>query len=116
MDAIDQVEENAAAGSLETTLTQEELRLLDEETAKLKGAFCRRCDYCQPCPQSIDISTIFLLDGYLTRYGLPNWAKERYRSLPVAGAECTDCGACEEKCPYQLPIRQMLKEAGQRLS
>jgi hypothetical protein len=24
--------------------------------------------------------------------------------------ECTDCGECEERCPYNLPIRDMMKE------
>jgi predicted aldo/keto reductase-like oxidoreductase len=29
----------------------------------------------------------------------------------VDGAEsCTECGECEEKCPYELPIRDMIKE------
>ena len=24
--------------------------------------------------------------------------------------ECVDCGICETRCPYNLPIRQMLKK------
>jgi predicted aldo/keto reductase-like oxidoreductase len=29
----------------------------------------------------------------------------------VASAEaCVHCGECEEKCPYQLPIQEMLEE------
>jgi predicted aldo/keto reductase-like oxidoreductase len=24
--------------------------------------------------------------------------------------ECTDCDECEERCPYKLPIRDMMKE------
>ena len=25
-------------------------------------------------------------------------------------SECSDCGECEERCPYQLPIREMIAE------
>jgi predicted aldo/keto reductase-like oxidoreductase len=24
--------------------------------------------------------------------------------------DCVDCGICETRCPYNLPIRQMLKK------
>jgi predicted aldo/keto reductase-like oxidoreductase len=26
------------------------------------------------------------------------------------GTDCIQCGECEEKCPYQLPIREMIAE------
>jgi predicted aldo/keto reductase-like oxidoreductase len=25
-------------------------------------------------------------------------------------ANCSDCGECEKRCPYHLPIREMIKE------
>jgi predicted aldo/keto reductase-like oxidoreductase len=24
--------------------------------------------------------------------------------------ECSECGECEERCPYDLPIREMISE------
>jgi predicted aldo/keto reductase-like oxidoreductase len=24
--------------------------------------------------------------------------------------DCTDCGDCEERCPFKLPIREIMKE------
>lgn len=72
--------------------------------------FCRRCNYCAPCTVGIQIPSAFLFDGYISRYGLEGWARERYATLPVKASACIGCGACETRCPYQLPIREMLKK------
>ena len=44
-----------------------------------------------------------------------DWAKERYKSLEVKASACVECGLCETKCPYELPIREMLKEVSSKL-
>jgi predicted aldo/keto reductase-like oxidoreductase len=59
----------------------------------------------------INIPSVFLFQGYLDRYGLVDWAKDRYGAMAVKASACIQCGACEPRCPYGLPIRQMLKEA-----
>ena len=41
--------------------------------------------------------------------------QERYRALKAGADACIGCGECEERCPYNLPIRQMLAEAAARL-
>ncbi|WP_449240356.1 aldo/keto reductase [Desulfoscipio gibsoniae] len=115
MDSPVQVDENAMAGQELLPLSAAEKKVLDEESGTLGAVFCRRCEYCQPCPQGIDIPTVFLLDGYYTRYDLKDWAKERYRALPTKADSCAECGECEEKCPYNLPIRRMLAESAIRL-
>jgi len=115
MDSVAQVEENIFAGQEVLPLSAGEKSVLEEEAVRLGAAFCRRCEYCQPCPQGIDIPMVFLLDGYYTRYDLKDWARERYRGLSTRPDACVECGACEEKCPYSLPIRCMLAESSVRL-
>ncbi|NPV73098.1 MAG: 4Fe-4S dicluster domain-containing protein [Pelotomaculum sp.] len=115
MDTVEQVEQNAAVGSGPLDLSPAEKNALEEEKAGLGATFCRRCEYCQPCPVGIDIPMVFLLDGYYRRYNLKDWAIQRYNAMKVKPGACKECGACEEKCPYNLPIRTMLKDAVCRL-
>ena len=110
MDTIEQVLENSRIGNEFKPLTVEERTTILKEAEELGSEFCRRCGYCAPCPQGIDIPTQFLLEGYYTRYNLPEWAKERYAAIDKKADNCVECGQCEKKCPYNLPIRKMLKK------
>ena len=109
MDTPAQVIENAKAGIDRRDMTKEEKEILDKEASTLGAEFCRRCGYCLPCPEGIDIPTNFLMEGYYTRYNLQEWAKGRYEAMPIKATDCIECGVCETKCPYDLPIRKMLK-------
>ena len=75
--------------------------------------FCRRCNYCAPCTVGISIPSVFLFQGYLNRYGLQQWGRERYATLQTKAGACIQCGACEPRCPYNLPIRQMMQKAAE---
>jgi len=110
MDTLEQVSTNASVGINRRELTEEEEKKLFEEANSLGTEFCRRCGYCLPCPQGIDIPTQFLLEGYFTRYDLKEWAKTRYDAMEKKAAHCIECGRCEDKCPYNLPIRKMMKK------
>ena len=98
-------------GSKPVPLTEEELAKIQEVKNQLGSNFCRRCNYCAPCTVGINIPSVFLFQGYLDRYGLGDWAKDRYSSMAVKASACIECGACETRCPYNLPIRKMLKDA-----
>lgn len=106
-----ELQQNLAAVSDASPLTDAELQKMEAIREALGTQFCRRCNYCQPCTAGISISNVFLFDGYLQRYGLADWAKSRYATLTVKASACVDCGACETRCPYNLPIREMLKKA-----
>ena len=88
----------------------EELERVEAMRRALGSRFCRRCGYCAPCHAGIDIPNQFVFHGYLSRYGLADWAKARYGALSAHASDCMECGACEGRCPYQLPIREMLKK------
>lgn len=109
MYAPQEVAENVAAAGDTSPLTPEETERVEALRRELGTSFCRRCGYCAPCTVGIDIPNSFLFHGYLQRYGLADWARGRYEALTAHASDCVECGACEERCPYQLPIRDMLK-------
>ena len=110
MASIKEVEENSKVGSSFVALTAKEREKALTEASKLGDEFCRRCGYCAPCQKGVDIPTMFVIRGYKERYNLATWAEERYHAIKNTAKDCIECGACEEKCPYNLPIRKMLKE------
>lgn len=104
-----ELQQNLAAVADTTPLSLEEKQKINRIRSTLGTQFCRRCNYCAPCPMGIGIPGIFVLEGYFSRYNLQDWALTRYNGTPVKASACIGCGACEARCPYQLPIRKMLK-------
>ena len=110
MAEVRELEQNLAACSNTEPLTDEELKAMDKVREQLGTDFCRRCNYCAPCTVGINIPSVFLFAGYLQRYDLADWAKDRYSTLKVKASACIGCGKCEPRCPYHLPIREKLKK------
>lgn len=104
-----QIQENLAAVSDLTPLSGEEQEKIRIIRSQLGTQFCRRCNYCAPCAAGISIPAAFMMEGYYTRYGLRDWAVGRYMAMEKKASDCMGCGACEDRCPYNLPIRKMLK-------
>lgn len=113
MYCADEVAQNTSAAKGRAPLSEAEQATVASIRAQLGENFCRRCNYCAPCSVGISIPSVFLFAGYLERYNLAGWAHERYATLQVKAGACIDCGACEPRCPYNLPIRQMLKRAAE---
>lgn len=105
-----ELEENVKACSDSTPLSDMEKQEMEEVRKALGTNFCRRCNYCAPCTAGISIPSVFLFAGYLERYNLEGWARDRYSSLSAKASDCVECGECETRCPYQLPIREMMKK------
>lgn len=111
MAAENEVDQNIAAVADTSPLTDGELEQMQKIRDMLGTQFCRRCNYCAPCTAGIPISAVFLMEGYYSRYNLKDWAVQRYNALAKKASDCVDCGVCETRCPYNLPIREMLKKA-----
>lgn len=111
MAEIKEADQNIRAASNTAPLTETEQATVESVRKALDHNFCRRCNYCAPCTVGIAIPSVFLMEGYNNRYDLKDWAKARYAGFAHKASECIGCGVCETRCPYNLPIREMLKKA-----
>ncbi|HHY13638.1 MAG TPA: aldo/keto reductase [Thermoanaerobacterales bacterium] len=109
MDTVEQVIENATAAN-DVSLTDKERQELLATAKELGQSFCRRCGYCLPCSEGINIPYMFLVEAYYTRYDLKDWATQRYLTQDKTAGDCIKCGICETRCPYELPIMEMMEQ------
>ena len=90
-----------------------------DEYRRLTPIPCTECKYCQPCPNGVNIPTVFSFynEGIMfnaqkyAQYAYTNWIPEDQRA-----DKCLDCGECETKCPQHIQIVEWLETAGNFLS
>lgn len=76
----------------------------------LGARFCHRCDYCQPCEQGVPISMVMTAPSFLRRLPPGQLFTGRLGQEVEKASSCIRCGDCEPRCPYNLPIMDMLEE------
>jgi predicted aldo/keto reductase-like oxidoreductase len=111
MDSVAQVRQNAAVGVGLRPPDEAETAGFEREQQRWEGHFCRRCGYCKPCPNGLDIPFLLLIEAYYTRYHLERWALDRLAGLDKHYADCEACGECVERCPYDLPVPELMEQA-----
>jgi len=93
-----------------SAMTAAELKEMQKLKQELGTRFCHRCDYCQPCQEGILISTVMMYPSLVRRLPPEHLVSGIWGAIVEKAASCTQCGECEERCPYHLPIRDMLAE------
>lgn len=123
---VEEAWENSLVGHLDDfTLTSEEERQVNSLAAELERMRCRICGECEPCPVDIPIGITLgsdvIYDHYRTMgpedFKAFPWSHDRIknhverRSQLISKIQlCTECGDCESRCPYGLPVVKMLKD------
>jgi hypothetical protein len=90
-------------------LSKTDLKDMENIQSILGERFCHRCEYCMPCDQGVQIPSVLIFKTVakrVSREGTKAWLGKPMENV----AKCIECGECEEKCPYNLPIIDMLKE------
>ena len=109
IEKIEEIREIAMLAERKPGLTAEDKEKIEKLRIEFGSTWCHRCDYCQPCPQGIDISWVLCTESCEKRF-----TKERFKLMlaqPVERAKtCLECGECVKKCPYHLNIPKLIKE------
>jgi len=110
VEKVEEIEEIVAiVNSGDWELTEHERREMTRIRDELGTRFCRQCRYCLPCSQGIFIPTLMITQGMWKLWPADiffDWMGE----IVEEGRGCIQCGECEERCPYDLPIREMIEE------
>ncbi len=107
MGSTEEVDENVNIIETMAPLSAAELEDLARQSEEIGKTFCRNCGYCQPCPQDVPVPFLTRINTLVKRMGLEGWyarwgtALEKYEN-------CTQCRECEEKCPYELPVLELM--------
>ena len=118
MSTMQHVTENLACADRSGTalLAEEELNLVDkirEEYRRLVPVPCTHCKYCLPCPNSVEIASIFEYYNDAMIYNNLRGPRFQYNDLAneQLADNCVECFECEEKCPQGISIVEFLKQA-----
>jgi len=107
--SIDEIEEIVSHYEARKPLSKTNREEMERIRNEIGGRFCRRCEYCMPCEQGVQIPRVLLVKSQVRRFSpaqLILMAKDAVSSVE----QCIECGQCTERCPYALPIPEMLKE------
>ena len=73
---------------------------------------CMYCGHCAPCPQGISVADVTKFLNLCKAQGeIPETVREHYAALPHKARECIQCGACEKRCPFEVPVMENMKRA-----
>ena len=97
---------------LDDNIPANEVELREMETIRKEQGerFCRRCEYCMPCEHGVKIFPMTIFKSFAARFPIKDLVSGNWNDIIDSYSKCIQCGECEKKCPYNLEIREILKE------
>lgn len=116
MTTLEQVQDNINTFTNLEPMTGIDREAIDRVIAILTGIPtipCTDCRYCmENCPKGIPIPGIIDGENTLKVYGIVNKGHYAFVTRDKGKAsDCVACGVCEERCPQNIEIIQLLREA-----
>jgi aryl-alcohol dehydrogenase-like predicted oxidoreductase len=111
IEKVEEIEENVNIVNGSWELTPQERQEMEDIRARVGPRLCRRCEYCTPCPQGVALLPLIEI-GILCKIFPCEWALSwgSVTDAVESWKNCNQCGECEKKCPYHLPIQEMIAE------
>jgi len=117
MSNLQQVKDNIASASRSGVGTMSAKAL--ETVARVQAKYgdtssipCTKCRYCMPCPSGVEIPVNFEYYNAAVRFGGTTRTLHRnlYAGLPEdkRATSCTQCAQCDEKCPQEITISELM--------
>jgi predicted aldo/keto reductase-like oxidoreductase len=107
--AIEETDEIIKLYESPQPLSEQDNKDIQKMRQELGRRFCHRCGYCMPCEQGVKIPEVM---GFRTmaRRLSPEIAIAFTKAAVETVDDCTECGECLEKCPYNLEIPELIRE------
>lgn len=74
---------------------------------------CVYCNHCQPCPAGIDIAAVtkYADIAQMDKNAASQGIGQHYRALAAHASDCIQCGSCEKRCPFSVPVMDNMERA-----
>ena len=108
-ESLEKAKENWEIFTKSYSLTTKDKEYIEILRKEMNQQFCRRCDYCQPCSEEISIQHMLGLKSLIKRIGPQAQELDWVIGLIEKARSCSECGDCLSRCPYQLPIPDLIK-------
>ncbi len=90
--------------------TPGEIQEMEHIRKESGNRFCRRCGYCMPCEQGVKIVPATIFKSFAKRLPPKELITGNMAAIMQSLENCIQCRKCEEKCPYDLDVLEMLEE------
>jgi predicted aldo/keto reductase-like oxidoreductase len=108
-DTVEGVDQIADLYETQNMVSSDDLSTMERHRTDIGQRFCRRCEYCQPCPQGVMVNPAMIYPVIAHRMSPAKAANFSVKAMESV-RNCVECGKCVERCPYDLPIPEMIKE------
>ncbi len=73
---------------------------------------CTYCGHCAPCTSNINIAIVNKFYDLARHHDeVPESIRAHYNDLMFNASDCIECGNCEERCPFNVRIVEIMEKA-----